>query len=61
MLRVNEIKKTLIKYTRYYKESLVAKWNNCLLKEGYSHPVNKPSLIFNWHDIGAISKIEKQS
>ena len=44
--------------TKDYKESVVAKWNNCLLREG----CYKQTLFnFNWYNIGAISKLEKQS
>ena len=59
MIKVNENKN--VNDTRDYKEGVVAKWNNCLLREGCFHPIYKPSLTFNWYDVGAISRIEKQS
>ena len=40
---------------------VIEKHLTCLLREGFCQDMCKPSLIFNWYFVVAVSKIEKQS
>ena len=40
---------------------VIEKHLTCLLREGFCQEMCKPSLIFSWYFVVAVSKIEKQS